>query len=40
MFFILKGNDEALIIFRLLIFVKIRSLLYIVEHLEITLIEN
>lgn len=40
MYFIFKNNDEACFVFRLMIFGKMHSLIYIMEHLEITLIEN
>lgn len=38
MFFVLENHDEASLIFRLMIFGKVHSLNYIVEHLEMTLI--
>ena len=40
MFFTLGQNAEASFVFRIMIFGKIHSLMYIMEHLEITLIEN
>lgn len=40
MFFAVGQNPEVSFIFRVMIFGKVHSLIYIMEHLEMTLIEN